>query len=219
MKTEEDYNLDENLFEEEEQSSDKETLFFGLTDDEIMDRIDTEYNNSYEFRKPIIEEWHMNEALLYGKKPATLSKRSNIMIQLMAGFEDTLLSKIKQPISIVYTPTEGSDTVKAQKTTRAWELESSVSKEDWEYKDLLVKKLAMVSGRGILKITVADPYAHRLDPVDHYDFLVDPLTNGMSLESARYLGQDNIILSKYKLETGDYIKRYSEELAPLVLIN
>ena len=207
MKTKE-FNLEEDLFEDEA----SEDLFLGLTDDEILERIDTEYSNSYDFRKPVIKEWHMNEALLYGKKPETLSKRSNIMIQLMAGFEDTLLSKIKQPISLVFTPTEGADTIKARKTTRAWELESSVTKEDWEYKDLLVKKLAMVSGRGILKIMSADPYAHRLDPIDHYDFLVDPLTNGMSLESARYLGQDNIILSKHTLEKGDYIKERVEEL-------
>ncbi len=204
-KPEDDFN-DELFGDIDEEESQEESKFLGLTDDEIMDRIDTEYQNAYDFRAPVITEWHQNEDLLYGKKPNTISKRSNIMIQLMAGFEDTLLSKIKQPIFIVYTPTEGADVEKARKVTSAWELESSVSHQDWEYKDLLVKKLAMVSGRGILKIFANTPYAHRLDPIDHYDFLVDPLTNGMNVESARYLGQDNIIKSKYQLEEGDYIQ-------------
>ena len=184
-----------------------------LTDEEICTRVDLEYLNAFEFKKPNISEWHENENLLYGKKPKTISKRSNIMVQLMAGFEDTLLSKIKHPVLIMYKPTEEADTIKARKVTSLWELESSVSHEDWEYKDLLTKKSAMVSGRGILKIYAMYPYSHKLDPVDHYDFLVDPLTNGLSLESARYLGQDNIIKSKWELEANsDYDQSKVKEL-------
>jgi hypothetical protein len=209
--------LEEDLFDDtetvdEEEASDTSKLFLGLTDEEILSRIEIEYTNAYEFRKPQIVEWHENENLLYGKKPKTLSKRSNIMVQLMAGFEDTLLSKIKQPIYVVYTPTENADVIRARKVTNAWQLESSVSHEDWEYKDLLVKKLAMISGRGILKVYASYPYSHRLDPIDHYDFLIDPMANGMSIESARYLGQDNIIKSKYDLEEGSYDQEKVKEL-------
>ena len=184
-----------------------------LDDEEVCKRIDTEYLNAFEFRKPNISEWHENENQLYGKKPKTISKRSNIMVQLMAGFEDTLLSKIKHPVLVMYKPTEAADVMKARKVTSLWQLESSVSHEDWEYKDLLVKKSGMISGRGIMKIYAVYPYSHRLDPVDHYDFLVDPLTNGMSLESARYLGQDNIIKSKWELESNpDYDQAKVKEL-------
>lgn len=205
----EDLELDDELFPDSvEEKSETSKLFLGLTEEELMERVDLEYTNGYEFKKPNITEWHENENILYGKKPKTLSKRSNIMIQLAAGFEDTLLSKIKQPVFVVYTPTENADINKARKVTAAWKLESSVSHEDWEYKDLLVKKLAMVSGRGILKIYANYPYRHRLDPVDHYDFIVDPMTNGMNLESARYLGQDNIILSKWQLESNS---RYDQK--------
>lgn len=203
-----DIELDDELFPEEDSYITTSAEYFGLTEEELMLRINLEYTNGYEFRKPAIIEWHENENLLYAKKPLTLSKRSNIMIQLMAGFEDTLLSKIKQPILVVYKPQENADVIKARKVTSAWQLESSVSHEDWEYKDLLVKKLAMISGRGILKIYSNYPYAHKLDPIDHYDFIIDPLTNGMSIESARYLGQDNIILSKYELLSG---KDYDQE--------
>lgn len=186
--------------------------FQGLTDDELIERIETEYDNAYNFRKPIVNEWHENENILYGKKPTTLLKRSNIMVQLMAGFEDTLLSKIKRPVLIVYSPTEASDVIKARKVTSAWQVESSVTNEDWEYKDILIKKLAMISGRGIYKIHASYPYKHKLDPIDHYDFLVDPLTNGMSLESARYLGQDNIIKAEWELEGDSYDREKVKEL-------
>jgi hypothetical protein len=189
----------------------------------LVERIEHERQNGIDYRTPFVSEWHENENYLYGKKPKTLSKRSNIMIPLMAGFEDTLLSRLKTPISMVFGPTESSDVNKARKVTALRDFETSVTREDWEFKDIMTKKLAMVSGRGINKIYSEYPYLHRLDPIDHYDFWVDPLTNGLSLESARYLGQDNIIISKAQLEANksydkknvaELIKAFSEDNEP-----
>lgn len=193
------------------------------SDDELITKIELCRTNALEYRKPFVSNWHENENYLYGKRPKTLSKRSNILLPLMAGFEDTLLSRLKTPITMVFTETEETDKVKAKKVTALWEFESSVTREDWEYKDILTKKLAMVSGRGINKIYAEYPYRHRLDPVDHYDFWIDPLTNGLSIESARYLGQDNIVLSKAELEANksydqakvkELIASFSEKNAP-----
>lgn len=182
-------------------------------DADIIKTCETCRTNGLEYKRPFIDEWHKNENFLYGKRPPTLSKRSNIMIPLMAGFEDTLLSRIKTPITLVFEETESSDVLKARKVTALWEFESSVTREDWEYKDILTKKLAMVSGRGICKVYATYPYQHRLDPIDHYDFWIDPLTNGLNIESARYLGQDNIILSKAQLEANSsYNKEKVKEL-------
>ena len=115
-----DTELDDELFSDDSYEGSAE--YFGLTEEELLERIDTEYNNGYEFRKPAVLEWHENENILYAKKPVTLSKRSNIMIQLAAGFEDTLLSKIKQPILVVYKPQENADVIKARKVTSAPEV-------------------------------------------------------------------------------------------------
>ena len=175
-----------------------------LTDEEIITQIQGEYNNAIEYRRPRINDWHANEDMLYGKKPVTLSKRSNIDLRLMKGLEDTLLAKIKNPPIVKYERVEEADVIKARKVTALWELESSPTHQDWSYKDLLEKKLSLPSGRAIKKIfSQGEPYKHVRETVDHYDFLIDPLAGGYDIEKARYLGQDNIFKSKYDLEDNE----------------
>ena len=185
-----------------------------LTDEEIILQVEREYQNALDYRKPRITDWHANEDMLYGKKSVTLSKRSNIDLRLMKGFEDTLLSKIKNPLTIKFGPTENADIRKARKVTALFELETSPTKQNWKYKDLLGKKLALPSGRCISKIyATSKPYKHHRDPIDHYDFLIDPLAGGYDIESARYLGQDNIFKSKYDLQNNEsYDKARVKEL-------
>ena len=168
--------------------------------EEIIRRIELERDNAIGYRAPFVNDWHENEDLLYCRKKKILSKRTNVMLPLAAGYEDVFLSHLRTPITIVFEGVEPGDTKKALKATSLFEFETSVTREDWEFKDIMTKKLGIVSGRGINKIYAEYPYKHRLDPVDHYDFWIDPLTNGMNLESARYLGQDNIVLSKAQLE-------------------
>src|ERR1035437_7200782 len=179
-----------------------------IADEEILLQVEREYKNALDYRRPRIKDWHANEDMLYGRKPITLSKRSNIDLRLMKGFEDTLLSKIKNPLTIKFGPTEDADVRKAKKVTALFELETSPTKQNWKYKDLLGKKLALPSGRCITKIyATAKPYKHHRDPIDHYDFLIDPLSGGYDIEIARYLGQDNIFKSKYDLQKNKtYIK-------------
>ncbi|HPQ42923.1 MAG TPA: hypothetical protein PKZ42_01750 [Syntrophales bacterium] len=174
-----------------------------LTDEDLIKRIQTEYQNAIDFRKPRIVDWHANEDMLYGKKPNTLSKRSNINLWLMHGFVYTFLSKIKNPPSLKFEPTEDADIRKAKKITSLWELDSSPTRENWKFKDLLGKKSGMASGRVIDKIVTEYPYRHRRQRVDHYDFLIDPLAGGISIENARFLGQDNIFKSKSDLENNE----------------
>ena len=185
-----------------------------LTDEDIILQVEREYQNSLEYRRPRIKDWHANEDMLYGRKPITLSKRSNIDLRLMKGFEDTLLSKIKEPLTIKFGPTEDADTRKARKVTALFELETSPAKQNWRYKDLLGKKLALPSGRCISKVyATAKPYKHHRDPIDHYDFLIDPLAGGYDIELARYLGQDNIFKSRYDLQNNkSYDKARVKEL-------
>lgn len=173
----------------------------GMTDDDLIIQIQREYDNAINYRRPRIAEWHENEDMLYGRKPVTLSKRSNIDLRLMKGFEDTLLANIKNPPVVKYSPTEEADGRKARKVTALWELESSPTKQDWAFKDLLEKKLALPSGRAVKKIFAkGEPYKHYRESVDHYDFLIDPLAGGLDIEKARYLGQDNIFKTGYDLK-------------------
>lgn len=180
-----------------------------MTDDELIVQIQREYDNALSYRRPRIKDWHANEDMIYGKKPVTLSKRSNIDLRLAVGFSNALLSKIKGMFTIKFGPTEEADIRKARKITALFELETSPTRENWKYKDLMGKKLALPSGRSISKIySTAAPYKHHRDQVDHYDFLIDPLAGGLDIEKARYLGQDNIFKSKYDLQNN---KTYNQE--------
>jgi len=57
-----------------------------ITDEDIILQVEREYLNALEYRRPRIKDWHANEDMLYGRKPITLSKRSNIDLRLMKGF-------------------------------------------------------------------------------------------------------------------------------------
>jgi hypothetical protein len=179
-----------------------------ITDEDLIKQIETEYKHALDYRKPVIKEWHENEKIMYGEKPATLSGRSNIDLKLAHGFVDTFLSKIKSSPKVTFKPTKPSAIKKAKKVTALWEQESSPTREDWEFKDLLAKKLAMPSGRSISKVWASTPYKHNRKGVDHYDFLIDPLAGGYNINKARYLGEDNIFRSKYELENNE---KYDKE--------
>jgi len=118
-----------------------------ISDDELMKQIDNEYKMALDYRKPVISNWHQNEDILYGKKPATLSGRSNVDLRLAHGFVTSFLAKIKNSPKITFKAKKPSGIQNAKKVTAAWELESSPTYEDWNFKDLLAKKLAMTSGR------------------------------------------------------------------------
>ena len=175
-----------------------------LTDEELLTRIQTEYKTALDFRRPRVAEWHLNEQILYGKKPITLSKRSNIMINFAAGFQDALLAKIKNPPFLDFEPTEEGDTLSARKVTALWKKDSGVTNADWEYKDLMGKKLAIPTGRCINKIhSRPKPYKHFKDLVDTYDFLIDPLAGGLDIERGRYMGQDNILKTPAEMKENE----------------
>lgn len=179
----------------------KDNKFPTITDDDLLNKLDQEFLASEEFKKPRIQEWHVNENMLYGKKPATLSKRANIMVNFSAGLQDSLLAKIKNPPALIFNPTEEADTEEAEKVTAFYRLDAGTNRADWEYKDLLAKKLAFPSGRAIFKTyATSAPYTHYLDLVDHYDFFIDPMTTGFDIETAKFMFQDFIYKSESDLK-------------------
>jgi hypothetical protein len=183
-----------------------------ITDEDLILQIQKEYDEALEYRRSRVAEWQANEDMLYLKKPKTISKRANINLNLMHGFVYTFLSKIKAPTIIKFEHVEAADTRKAKKVQALFEVETSQTKENWDFKDLSGKKSGMVSGRVIEKIVTEYPYRHRRQRVDHYDFLIDPKAGGFDIENADYMGQDNIFKSKKQLRDGDYNQKAVEDL-------
>ena len=179
------------------------------TEDEITAQAVLEYETGLNYKQPRVKDWHKNEDLYYNKAKPALKGRFNVPLPIMSGFVETLLSKIDDPPKINFNPTEEADIKKAKKVTAAWEYESSASVNKWQSKDLDVKKLAALSGRGIFKIFAESSpnYQSHLEAVDYYDFIAEPKGGG-DLENHRYVGQDSIFRSKYQLlegvENGNY---------------
>lgn len=164
---------------------------------------------------------HKNEAMYYGRKQwsnnlddtytplngKTNGKpydRFNVMLPKMQGFVDTLLSKVDSPPIIKYGQQDEADLIKAQLLTAFYEVQSKTNR--WDFKDLLLKKNAILYGRAHAKYfsesLPGSGYRSYLEIVDFYDFLIDPNGGGEDTEHARNLGANNIYLSEAELRTG-----------------
>nr|MDD5110722.1 hypothetical protein [Patescibacteria group bacterium] len=174
-----------------------------------------EHAAALKFRQPRIADWRANEELYYNKKVPSLKGRHNVNLPIMVGFVDALLSRIDTPPSLQFKHTEEADLMLAQKVTACWALDSSPNHGNWGWKDLLAKKLAIFTGRGIFKYYADSSdgqYRSHLDICDTYDFLIDPNAGGESEEHARYLGLDNIFLDKAQLNSPYYLQTAVAEI-------
>lgn len=156
-----------------------------------------------DYRQPKLDAIMKAEELYYNKVTKTLRGRFNIPLPIVSGFVDALLAKIDDEININYDKTEDADTIKARKVTAAWAFDSAPTRGMWAIKDLLVKKLAIFSGRGIFSIfSESDPqYRNCLDIVDAFDFIAEP-NGGWHLENHLFCGRENIFRTMADLKAG-----------------
>jgi hypothetical protein len=163
-------------------------------------------------KERILQHWHVTEKLYYGKKKSVEPGRSNVMLPKMAGFINALLSKIDTPPIIRYKPSDNADTKGAKRLTALFEQDAKPTSMNFDMKDIIGKKQALMYGRAIYEYHASSDtgYKANLEPVDVYDFLIDPSAGGMDLELARYLGRGGIIKDKYELTTGVEEGRYDK---------
>lgn len=178
-----------------------------------------EYDIALKYRTQRTVSWHKNEDLYLQRKKKEIQGRHNILLGEMQGFIDTLLSKIDDAPTIKFVPTDEADTRKADKVSKAWEKDSSITQGDWAYKDLLGKKQCGLYGRTAYKyFAESDPkYSSNLCLIDVYDLLVDPLAGGEDLEKGKFCGHDNIFKSIYELESSTLYNSRQVILAKLGL--
>ena len=152
-----------------------------------MDKI-REYENSY-----------LNEV------PLALPGKFSVVVPVMGGFIDTLLSKINDNIRINFDKQEEADLLKSKKVTSMWERDSAPTRGKWKIKDIRGKKLAAFSGVAIYyNASEGDEntsYKNIHRNVDHNNFYCEP-KKGPDLEEHRYLGEMNIWRSKAELKQG-----------------
>lgn len=162
-----------------------------------------QYDAAVTYRQPKLDAILKAEELYFNKVVKSLRGRFNVPLPIVSGFVDTLLAKIDDEISINYDATNDADKIRARKLTAAWKYDSGPTRGMWAIKDLLVKKLAIFSGRGIFKIfSESDPtYKNYLGITDPFNFLAEP-NGGWWLENHLFCGEENIFRTKDALETG-----------------
>lgn len=152
-------------------------------------------------------QWHINEALLDGKKKTLVDLRANVGVaQTKAqGFEESLLSKIDEAPNIRYGKATEADLQKEISMNGLFKQEMGHTKQNLSFKDLMGKKDAICYGRAIYEYHASSKggYKSHLTYLSPYDFLIDNAFGvAMDLEIAEYMGRTGIWKSASDLRKG-----------------
>ena len=172
---------------------------------------------SRNYKQGKIKNWQRNEKLYYGAKESTESSRANVDLSGMSEQVDTLLSKVDNPLTFKFVKRKESQRQRVERLNSLKRIDAN--KGYWDLKDIAVKKQCIIYGRGVFKYfadSADGRYCSYLEPVDVYDFLIDPSAGGLDIEKARYLGAYGVKKSKADLRKGVrdgiYLKYEVEQL-------
>lgn len=177
-----------------------------------------EIDHARKYKRGRLKQWQQNEDLVFGKKPEAQPHRSNVWLPKMQGFENTLLSKIRNFPALKYLKGEESDLKKAKRMTALLEQTAKPTNGNWRFKDLMGKKSAIRYGRAVFEYYAEGKPAYKthFNNVSVYDFLIDPGAGGIDIENALNLGRSGIFLNKTQIKEGvkrgDYLRTESNEL-------
>lgn len=186
------------------------------TRDKLVAQSINELVHARNYKQRRIFSWFRNENMYYGLKnrrmdqygnivfdpSVTNDSRANIELGKMQEFVHTLLSKIDNPLTFKYVKKKNADYKKALRANAIKALDQNF--DDWDMKDLLGKKQAVMYGRAIFAYHAESykGYCAKLENVDVYDFLIDPSCGGLDIEQAYYMGRYGIVKNKSQLRDG-----------------
>jgi hypothetical protein len=186
------------------------------TRDKIVAQSLAEIEHARLYKQKRTWSWFKNENMYYGLKNRIMDKygnityspqgaaesRANVELGKMQEFVHTLLSKIDNPLTFTFRKKKNADYKRALRANSLKDIDANL--DDWDMKDLMGKKQAIIYGRAIYSYHAESVGGYKafLENVDVYDFLVDPSVGGLDLEKAWYMGRGNIIKSKEDLRKG-----------------
>lgn len=186
------------------------------TIDKIASQALDEISFARTFRQGKISNWQKNEEMYYSKKIKTTEARANVSLGRMQEFVHTLLSKIDNPLVFKFVKRKNSQLKRVDILNSLRKADSE--KDNWDIKDIVGKKQAIIYGRAVYSY-YADSirgYRAHLEPIDIYDFLIDPSCGGIDIEEARFMGSYSVMLDKRQLKegrkNGSYLKSAVDEL-------
>jgi hypothetical protein len=180
--------------------------------EQILTQVQSEIDFAFRYKeKKRTSAWQKNESMYYGEKPANSDERANLELGKMQEFVHTLLSKIDTPLVFKFGKKKSSDLIRAERANAM--RRADANEGDWDMKDLLGKKQAVIYGRAIYAYHAENPggfYKSVLENVDVYDFAIDPSCGGLDIERAMYMGRRNLILTTADLKAGVKDKIYNK---------
>lgn len=169
------------------------------------------------FKQGKTRNWKINEDLYYGRKINQEYARANVDLGLMQSHVHTILSKIDEPLIFKFTKRKESQLTRANRLNALRSYDQY--RDNWDIKDLAGKKQMLIYGRAIYSYyadAVDGEYMPHLENVDVYDFLIDPSANGIDIETAAFLGDYGVSLTRRELEQGvrdgRFLKQETETL-------
>lgn len=168
---------------------------------EIVDQALQEIQFARTFKQGKIGNWKINEDMYYGRKVQGIEARANVDLGKMAAFVHTILSKIDNPLVFKFKKQKESQ-LKRVEMLNALRVRDQ-EEDNWDIKDIASKKQALIYGRAINSYfadSVDGEYKPHLNPVDVYDFLIDPSGGGIDLEKAFYMGDYGVVHTRKELE-------------------
>ena len=172
-----------------------------------------------QYKQGKIKNWQINETMYYTKAikqsyatglnysstPATGTvgtSRSNVNLARMQEFIHTLQAKTNTGLIFKYKKKKESQLDRVARL-------NALATQDrdtgfWDLKALVAKKQVFIYGRAqfCYYSDSYNGYCSHLDPVDVYDFLIDPSGGGIDYELAKNMGRYGVIKTKEDLQDG-----------------
>jgi hypothetical protein len=172
-------------------------------DDKIV-RLKAEKTAANELQERKHKDWDDNYELFRGKvRTNRLTQRQAVNIPLMKETIKTLLSKIDEAPNVDWKELSG-DEDKEILMQELWDMSAKENK--LELVDIIDKKNVLLYGIGTRKLNISDS-GIRIDALDPYDVVFDPLMKVGNVESARFIIHQNIFRSIREILAS---KRYTE---------
>lgn len=184
----------------EEVSAEVKTLT-DIEKTEIVAQAIKEISFARRYKQGKISNWQKNEQMYYAKKVAATESRSNVELGKMQEHVHTIMSKIDDPLQFNYKKRKESQMKRVNRLNSLKNWDSD--RDNWEIKDILAKKQAVIYGRAAFVYyadSVDAKYKPHLEPVDVYDLLVDPDGGGYDVEMMLFWGRYGVVKSKTELE-------------------
>lgn len=173
--------------------------------DDLLVRLKAEKDAGNQLQERKHNDWNDNYELYRGKtKTNRLTQRQPINIPLMKETIKTLLSKVDEAPAVDWKEL-GGDEDKEILFQEIWDMNAKNNK--LELVDIVDKKNVFIYGIGTRMLNICDT-GIRVDALDVFDVVFDPLMRVSDVESARFIVRQNIFRSVRDILSSD---RYSED--------